>query len=135
MRDRHVRVAIAFALVLLACGGAPETPTAIDYNHEACGHCHMLIGDPRYAAQLVTDAGDVIDFDDPGCLIAYLAEAHPVVRHAWFRDARADRWLAIDQVSFAPATDTPMGWGLAATTAGPISFAQGQTQVAAKVVP
>lgn len=133
MRDLRVPIAVAIAT---ACSSrAPDAPTPIDYNREACGHCHMLIGDPRYAAQLVTADGDVVDFDDPGCLIAYLAEAHPSVRHVWFRDARADRWLAQDQVSFAPATDTPMGWGLAATSAGSISFAQAQAQVAAKVTP
>lgn len=131
---RDLRIITVFAIVA-ACGGVPDAPTAIDYNREACGHCHMLIGDPRYAAQLVTADGDVVDFDDPGCLIAYLAQTHPSVRHVWFRDAKADRWIAQDQVSFAPATDTPMGWGLAATANGAISLAQAQAQVAAKVTP
>src|SRR6185436_17764415 len=63
------------ALVILACAAAcrsiPDAPTAIAYDREACAHCHMLIGDPRYAAQLVTEAGDVLDFDDPGCALRY----------------------------------------------------------------
>jgi copper chaperone NosL len=125
-------LSLVIACALIACSSVPDAPTAIDYNHEACSHCHMLIGDPRYAAQLVTADGDVVDFDDPGCLIAYLAQAHPATRHVWFRDAQADRWLTAEQVSFAPAAETPMGWGLAATRGGPITYAQAQAQVAAR---
>jgi copper chaperone NosL len=109
------------ALLVLTCAAAcrsiPDAPTAIAYDREACAHCHMLIGDPRYAAQLVTDAGDVLDFDDPGCALRYLAEVHPAVHRLWFHDARGDRWLAASDVRFAPGADTPMGYGLAATDA------------------
>lgn len=127
---------LLFGLVLVgatACASTPDAPTAIDYNREACGHCHMLIGDPRFAAQIVTADGDVVSFDDPGCAIAYLAGA-PAPRHVWFRDAHADRWL--DQTArFEPATETPMGWGLAATQQGPLTLAQARAQVAARVTP
>ena len=108
---------LVLVLVLAACGRAGRGPTSIAYDHEACAHCHMLIGDPRYAAQLVTEAGDVLDFDDPGCLLVYLAEQHPRVRALWFRDSRADRWLGGDEVRFVPGAATPMGWGLAAVSA------------------
>jgi hypothetical protein len=101
----------------LACRTVPDAPIAIAYDREACAHCHMLIGDPRYAVQLVTDAGDVLDFDDPGCALRYLAEAHPAVHRLWFRDARRDRWIAAGEVRFARGADTPMGSGLAASDA------------------
>jgi copper chaperone NosL len=131
-RDRLARAALA---LLLACGGDTDAPTAIRYDHEACAHCHMLIGDARYAAQLVTDGGDVLDFDDPGCLITYLAEAHPRPRHLWFRDARGDRWLDADHARFVTGAATPMGYGLAAVsddTPGAITLADARARLAAR---
>ena len=102
-----------------ACRSLPDAPSPIAYDREACAHCHMLIGDPRYAVQLVTDGGEVLDFDDPGCALRYLAEAHPAVHRLWFRDARRDRWIAAGEVRFVRGADTPMGYGLAAAGEAP----------------
>jgi copper chaperone NosL len=104
-------------VVLAACTTHVSGPQPIAYDKEACTYCHMLIGDPRYAAQLVTTDDQVLDFDDPGCLQHYVDEHHPSVKQIWYRDAHADRWLAADQVRFEPGADTPMGWGRAATLA------------------
>lgn len=111
-------VVLALGLAFAACSRGDRGPVAIAYDHEACTHCHMLIGDPRYAAQLITTEGDVRSFDDPGCLLVYLAEQHPHVRALWFRDSRADRWLSGADTRFLPGAQTPMGWGFAAVPAG-----------------
>ena len=109
------RACVALAVCALACRAIPDAPTAIAYDRETCAHCHMLIGDPRYAVQLVTGDGDVFDFDDPGCALRYLAEVRPVIHRLWFRDAHGDRWIASGDVRFARGADTPMGSGLAAS--------------------
>ena len=111
----HRRLLLVLAWCALACRAIPDAPVAIAYDREACAHCHMLIGDPRYAVQLVTGTGDVLDFDDPGCALRYLAEARPAVHRLWFRDAGRDRWIAASEVRFARGADTPMGSGLAAS--------------------
>jgi copper chaperone NosL len=113
MRDRRALVALVLCAAA-ACRSIPDEPTAIAYDRAACAHCHMLIGDPRYAAQLVTESGDVLDFDDPGCALRYLAETHAAVHRLWFRDPVRDRWLAAAAVRFVPGAHTPMGYGLAA---------------------
>lgn len=112
-----MRDALLVLALVAACRSIPDAPVAIAYDREACTHCHMLIGDPRYAVQLVTDAGDVLDFDDPGCALRYLAQAHPAVHRLWFHDAASDRWIAAADVRFARGATTPMGSGLAAGTA------------------
>ena len=107
------------------CHSVPDAPSAIDSDHEACAHCKMLIGDPRFAAQLVTDDGDMLDFDDPGCLLRYVADAHPAVHRMFFRDSHGARWLVAPSVAFV-ATPTPMGYGYAAvdlTTPGAVPLA------------
>lgn len=111
MRDRALLV---LAWCAMACRSIPDAPTPIAYDREVCAHCHMLIGDPRYAAQLVTRGGDVLDFDDPGCALRYLAQVNPAIHRLWFRDATRDRWIAAAEVRFRRGADTPMGSGLAA---------------------
>ncbi|HSD89536.1 MAG TPA: nitrous oxide reductase accessory protein NosL [Kofleriaceae bacterium] len=109
-----MREVICTLLLVVACARPSQGPVAIAYDKETCAYCHMLIGDPRFAAQIITDAGDVYSFDDPGCLFRFVAEQHPHVRATWFRDSRRDRWLASGEVAFAHEAKTPMGWGFAA---------------------
>lgn len=132
MRDRAL---CALACLALACRSLPDAPVAIAYDREPCAHCHMLIGDPRYAVQLVTADGDVLDFDDPGCALRYLAEVRPEVHRLWFRDAAHDRWLTARDAGFRRGADTPMGSGLAAVAAGSpgaLSLDQATAEVAGR---
>ena len=45
----------------------------IHFGEDACERCHMLITDPRFVGQLVTRSGAVHNFDDVGCLAAFVA--------------------------------------------------------------
>jgi copper chaperone NosL len=120
-------------LGLAACGPSAG-PEPIVYDREACAHCRMLISDPHFAAQLRTADGFALSFDDPGCLLAFLAARSPEVREIWFHHAREDRWLAGGEVAFAPVAHTPMGYGLAAVEAGApgaMTLADAQSRVAA----
>ncbi len=105
-------------LVLLVACSAPDGVQPIAWNAEACAHCHMLIGDPRYAAQIITDAGEVLSFDDPGCAARFIAEYHPKIHRAWFHAGRGDEWIPIDQVAFVRSGPSPMGSGVVAVRRG-----------------
>ena len=96
----------------------PDDVQPIAWNQQACAHCQMLIGEPGHAAQLITEAGDVLSFDDPGCALRYLAERAPRVHRLWFHHAHAERWLAADAVAFTTGATTPMASGLAAVDRG-----------------
>ena len=130
LRSIHRRRGRMLALILCwaaGCRSIPDEPTAIAYDREPCAHCHMLVGDPRYAAQLVTSDGNIANFDDPGCALRYLAEVNPRVHRLWFRDAKRDRWIPASEVGFVRGAETPMGHGLAASDAtapGALSIAQ-----------
>jgi len=128
-----MREALCMLLLVVACTRGGSGPMPIAYDKESCAYCHMLIGDPRFAAQLVTEDSGVVNFDDPGCLLRFVAEQHPRARAIWFRDSQRDRWLSAAEVGFVRATSTPMGWGLAAVdghTPGAITFEQASAQVA-----
>ena len=100
---------VTAAVLIVRCGTTlPGEPQPIAWNAEACGHCHMLIGDPAFAAQVITDDGEVVSFDDPGCAARYLRAHEGHVHRAWFHAGRGDAWIPVDEVGFVPpAADTP----------------------------
>jgi copper chaperone NosL len=61
---------LLFFLILLStsCGGNPEP---INYGHDECEFCRMLITDNRYGSEIVTDKGKVFKFDEVSCMIEY----------------------------------------------------------------
>ena len=95
----------------------PEGPVEVVWDREVCGHCKMHVGDPRFAAQLQTEVGDVLSFDDPGCMFEYLSK-HDVTVHAlYFRNHVGDGWLSEAEAGFLPVDDSPMGFGIRAVPA------------------
>lgn len=114
------------ALAFVVRGGTaiPDGVQPIAWNKEACAHCHMLIGDPAYAAQVITTDGDVLSFDDPGCAVRYLREHKGHIHRAWFHAGHGDRWLAVADVGFVRVAASPMGSNLIAvarTTPGALA--------------
>ena len=94
--------AIGMAFVRFNKVTLPEGAVPVVWDGEVCGHCKMHVGDPRFAAQLQTTAGDVLNFDDPGCLFDYL-QSHEVSVHAlYFRNYDEDGWLTESEAGFPP---------------------------------
>lgn len=123
--QRLVLVAAGLGLVTLVGWAVclaqrpPDGPEPVAWDREPCAHCRMHVGDPRFAAQLQTAAGETRNYDDPGCLLAELAERRREgVRAIWFRDSTSDRWIPAADVVFVPVAPTPMGYGLAAVPRG-----------------
>jgi copper chaperone NosL len=104
-------VALAASALLIVRWGTrlPDEVQPIAWNEAACGHCHMLIGDPAFAAQVITDDGEVVSFDDPGCAARYLREHEGHVHRAWFHEGRGERWLPVEEVGFVRVPASPMG--------------------------
>lgn len=116
----------------LQFAAAHAGPAAIAFNRDICVECGMAVSDPRFAAQLRLASGRTLNFDDPGCLMTYLAEHHPPVRHMWFHAFQGDRWLSPEQVRFLPVAQSPTGYGFAAVPAGTPGSLSGH-QFAARV--
>ena len=108
-------VATTVALVMWVLPARSDGPAPIAWDREACAHCRMHIGDPSFAAQLQTQDGQTLNFDDPGCLAEFLA-ANPEVQvdDLWFHRFKGDGWLGADEVGFIEHRPTPMGYGHAA---------------------
>lgn len=104
----------ALVLALFRLAAPPSGPVEPAWDRVACARCHMLLSDPRFAAQLHTAGGEVRFFDDPGCLLLYRADAPDPQARAWFHDSKSERWLPDAEVGFVRVDETPMGHGLAA---------------------
>ena len=103
--------------ILIGCqADLVDRPPTIRYGEEPCAQCRMLIGDARYAAVLVTVAGEAQKFDEIGCLIRYRAQHPEPPRAVWVHAYRTDEWLAADQAVFVQSAElaTPMGSGIVA---------------------
>jgi len=107
-------VALGLALIRFNQVTLPEGAVPVVWDAEVCAHCKMHIGDPRFAAQIQTSTGEVLNFDDPGCLFDYLG-SHDISVHAlYFRNYEGDGWLGESDVRFLPVEDSPMGYGIRA---------------------
>ncbi len=132
---RHSRIRLAAVIVALVACTRAGGPDPIAFDRESCTHCHMLISDPSFAAQLQTADGEIFNFDDPGCLLRWRAEHSPRVRAIWFHHVREARWLSEAEVAFAPVARTPMGYGLGAvdaSTPDALSLVQAEARLAAR---
>jgi copper chaperone NosL len=58
-------------IVLIIFVSCSVDKTDIKYGEEVCSHCHMVIMDGRYGAELVTNKGKAYKFDAMECLINY----------------------------------------------------------------
>lgn len=96
---------------------APSGPVEPVADKQACSHCRMHLGEPAFVAELQTASGDVLFYDDPGCLARHLEDGAPAPVALWFRHFREKRWLDATHVGFVPTTPTPMGFGYGAVDA------------------
>jgi copper chaperone NosL len=104
-----VVAAAAVSLVIRSGTRIPDAVQPIAWNAETCAHCRMLIGDPAFAAQVITDDGGVHSFDDPGCAVHYLRAHRGHVHRAWFHAGRGDAWIPLAEVGFERVGTSPMG--------------------------
>jgi copper chaperone NosL len=109
-------------LLLLAgtSGCYPAPPYPIHFGGVECAYCHMIVSDPRFAAELVTKKGRVYDFDSLECVASFYAQnmvAHEEVHSIWVSDfAHPGDLIPASSALYlkAPRLRGPMGVGLAA---------------------
>jgi len=126
---------LALPLMILAFHHAQtvsDGPQSIVWDQEACAECHMLISEQGFAAELQTTGGQTLDFDDPACLMTYVARQHPGVHAIYFHDSQSARWLRSDQASFVRSAQSPMGRALEAVSSsrpGALSYAEALREI------
>lgn len=73
------------SLILISCQA--EGPQPVILNKESCTYCKMLIADPRFVTQFITQKGRCYKFDDAGCMKNFLHENKDfAVKQIYFAD-------------------------------------------------
>ena len=117
------RLAAVSAITAAAACGTPG-PRPLAFGQESCGHCHMTLADPRFAAELVTRTGKTIPFDDIGCLATFIATGgipRDAVHSLWVHDVtRPDSLLPLTSLVLLhqDSIATPMDHGVVAVRPG-----------------
>ena len=119
--------AATVGLLVLRAQALPDGVRPVVWDKEACAECGMAVSDPRFAVQLQTRDGQVVNFDDPGCLFIYIIRFDPPVHAVYFHALDGVNWLNGEQVGFVATSLSPMGYNLAAVprgTPGALTFAE-----------
>ncbi|MGZ3443102.1 MAG: nitrous oxide reductase accessory protein NosL [Polyangia bacterium] len=126
-----MRALVAAALLMLAagCHQGAEQPLDPVWGKQPCDHCAMLVDEPRFAAQVATDDGQRLYFDDAGCMGGWLREHAATHARAWVQ--RDSRWVSVDATLFQTGARTPMGYGFVAAAEG-LPWPEVQRRLAAR---
>lgn len=115
---KNSKILFGFTLTMLlaGCGEASYLPVSIDEAVDVCAECNMSVQDNSFAAQLVNQGGEVLKFDDIGCLAQYLNGRDSESGKAYVRDFPSLEWVTLEESHFIHSTEltTPMNYGFAA---------------------
>ncbi|MBZ0150025.1 MAG: nitrous oxide reductase accessory protein NosL [Planctomycetes bacterium] len=103
---------------MFAASGLPDGPVDIVFDKAACEACGMHVGEPRFAAQVITTDGRCHAFDDVGCMFEFLRRDPRAVHAAYVHHVHEERWLALAEAAFIEVRPSPMGFDLGAVQAG-----------------
>ncbi len=109
------RITLLAALALFFVGCSKESQP-INYNKDECAHCMMIITDPQFGSELVTDKGKVYKFDSIECLADYVSvDRGFTVETLWISDYANPNTLTEATKAFyiiSPKMESPMSMNI-----------------------
>lgn len=114
--ERIAWAAVTVGLLIVAgCGRATLAPVPLT-PADVCSYCKMAISETQYAAEILTEDGEPLPFDDLACLALYLKERPVNVGAIFVMDYSSRTWVKAEEAYFlrSPRFKTPMSGGIAA---------------------
>ncbi|MCK9292046.1 MAG: hypothetical protein WCR58_01180 [Bacteroidales bacterium] len=105
---------------LLSCQrNIDQSPREINFDRDICVLCLMGLADQKYSAQSINSMGEVLWYDDLGCLIFYMDSPDwEKYDHgntvSYIADSQTGEWLRVEEAWYTYGDHTPMGYGYAA---------------------
>lgn len=115
--QNYLSILVPLAALLLA--GCSQKPREVHLHSDECAHCKMMITDPRFAAQIVTETGKSVKFDAIECMADYYAANEEELKGAkrWVSNfSNPVEWIEIGQAVLIKSKEiqSPMGESLLA---------------------
>lgn len=103
--------AVVTALVV-GCGTTEIRPVDI-FPEDNCAQCRMAVSDERFASEIISDQGEVLKFDDFGCMLRFRTKHVDLKIDAIFlKDYETRKWTSYERASIVETNvETPMGSG------------------------
>ena len=67
---------MACCLLILISGCKPGKQP-LRYGTDACDHCKMILMDPAFGGEIITQKGKIYKFDDVNCMVTYMNSMDP----------------------------------------------------------
>ena len=111
---------IPILLITISCSNqADQSPRKINWDRDVCANCLMGMADQNYSVQSINQYGDVIWFDDLGCLVEYMKspdwerfDGKSAV--SWVGNCETGEWIKVEDAWYRFGDRTPMGYGYGA---------------------
>ncbi|MGF1671100.1 MAG: nitrous oxide reductase accessory protein NosL [Balneolaceae bacterium] len=111
----------AVLIILLLITGCEPKPKPIQYGHEDCSYCRMMITEPQYGAQTLNKQGRSFTFDSIECMAAFAQEnvkAEQIDVHShWIADfTGSEEFIRAEEAHYLHSENlrSPMGLNLSA---------------------
>ena len=96
-----------------------QSPRELNWDRDICVNCLMGMADQKYSVQSINMHGEVLWYDDLGCLIEYMGspdwekyEGENAI--SWIGDCETGEWLDVKKAWYRYGDRTPMGYGYGA---------------------
>ncbi len=113
-------ILILTILIAYACNTeVDQSAKEINYDRDICVNCLMGLAEQEYTAQAINEYGEVIWFDDIGCLVEYAKTDNwkkwgGENAKAWIGNCETGKWIDAYSAFYRFGDRTPMGYGYGA---------------------
>ena len=97
-----IAAVLGLALVVIACGGSfSSVPIRAG---DSCAGCGKQIAEVKFAAEAITQQGEVKKFRTPECLASYMRQHPEAVAAKWVTDYTSGRLIRPESATYVRTT-------------------------------
>lgn len=114
---KNVSLLLITLLIVPGTSCKEKGSEAINYGKDQCHFCKMIISNPKFGAELITDKGRVIKYDAIECMVNDLQDGNVKYRKLYavpFNEPKQLKRVSALQFLITPEIRSPMGANLSA---------------------